>query len=366
MNANLDSTSSRRDFIKSTALAVTAAAVATPSLVSAQQAKPAKVKLGFDNFSIRNSNWKAGKVLEYAAEQKVDVVLFSDLDVYENHTEAYLKDLKKKADDLGIEIQGGTGSICPTSNSYGQVKKWGTAEEHLKLTIKIAKTLGSKVARCYLGNARDRASEGGIEARMKDTVATCKAVKSYAQDNGIKIAIENHAGDMQAWELQTLIEEAGKDYVGATIDPGNATWTLEDPHVNLEILAPYAACAGIRDSIVWETPNGANAKWAAVGEGVVDMKAYLKRWVEVCPGVPVTLEIISEYAKQHDYLKPEFWKVFPKVRPYEFARFTALARKGKPAESFKGSGQAQADYQKAELERSIKYCKTELGLGLKG
>ena len=26
---------------------------------------------------------------------------------------------------------------------------------------------------------------------------------------GVKIAVENHAGDMQAWELVTLIEEAG-------------------------------------------------------------------------------------------------------------------------------------------------------------
>lgn len=371
MNADSDTTTSRRDFIKQTALAATAAALVSPALASAQTAKQTKVKLGFDNFSIRGWNWKAGKVLEYAAEQKVDVVLFSDLDVYENHTDAYLKDLKKKADDLGIEIQGGTGCICPSSTSYPQVKKWGMSEDHLKLTIKIAKTLGSKVARCYQGTARDRSTEGGIEARMKDTVKVCQAVKSYAQDNGVKIAIENHAGDMQAWELQILIEEAGKDYVGATIDPGNATWTMEDPHVNLEILAPYAACAGIRDSMVWETPNGVGTKWAAMGEGVVDMKAYMKRWTELCPHVPATLEIISEYAKQHDYLKPEFWKIYPKVRPYEFARFVALARKGKPAEAFKAPAgvdrdQAFREYEKAELERSIKYCKTELGLGLKG
>ena len=34
-------------------------------------------------------------------------------------------------------------------------------------------------------------------------------------DAGLKIAIENHAGDMQARELKMLIEEAGKDFVGA-------------------------------------------------------------------------------------------------------------------------------------------------------
>jgi 3-oxoisoapionate decarboxylase len=349
----------RRKFLQQTATAVAATAVLPGTL---QAVSNSKVKLGFDNFSVRAAGWKAGKLVEYAAEQKVDTILFSDLDVYESHDEGYLKDLKKKADDLGIGILAGTGCICPSSTSYPQVKKWGTSEEHLRLTIKIAKLLGSNVARCYQGTAKDRSTPGGIEARNKDTVKVCKAVKSYAQDSGVKIAIENHAGDMQAWELQRLIEEAGKDYVGATIDSGNATWTIEDPLVNLEILAPYAACAGIRDSVVWETPEGAAVKWAAMGEGVADMKGYVKRWTELCPQVPLTLEIISEYVKPQSYLKADFWKIYPEVRPYEFAKFTALARKGKAMEGAKST----PEYQRAELERSIKYCKTELGVGLKG
>ena len=77
----------------------------------------------------------------------------------------------------------------------------------------------------------------------------CRSVRSRAVDAGVKIAIENHAGDMQAWELVTLITEAGRDYVGATLDSGNATWTLEDPLVNLEILGPYAVATGIRDAL---------------------------------------------------------------------------------------------------------------------
>ena len=75
-------------------------------------------------------------------------------------------------------------------------------------------------------------------ARIQDSVRVCKSVRQRALDAGVKIAIENHAGDMQAWELVTLVEEAGRDYVGVTMDSGNATWTLEDPMQNLEILGP--------------------------------------------------------------------------------------------------------------------------------
>ena len=62
------------------------------------------------------------------------------------------------------------------------------------------------MARCYQGNAEDRKSEGGIEARIRDTVRVCKSARSFAVDSGVKIAIENHAGDMQGWELVTLID----------------------------------------------------------------------------------------------------------------------------------------------------------------
>lgn len=361
---------SRRSFVK-TAAAAGAALAAGVSSAPAQSASGRRLKLGFDNFSVRAFGWKAPQLLDYAASLKVDTILFSDLDVYENHTDAHLRDVKKKADDLGIEIQAGTGSICPTSASYESVrKKWGDPEAHLKLVIRVAKALGSGVARCYLGTGRDRSSEGGIEARIADTVKVCKSVRSFARDHGVKIAIENHAGDMQAWELVTLIEEAGKDYVGATLDSGNAAWTLEDPLVNLEILGPYAVSTGIRDTMIWETGDGAAAKWQAMGEGVVDWKAYFKRYAELCPNTPVQLEIISEFAKPLPYYQDDFWNVFPKARAHEFARFVALAKKGKPMEAWKPAegqdrNEALKAFQKAELERSIRYCKDVLGIGLK-
>ncbi|MEW6305664.1 MAG: sugar phosphate isomerase/epimerase [Verrucomicrobiota bacterium] len=368
---NDTSSVSRRGFLQSAVVAGAGLAMvgATPLARAASAGK--KLKLGFDNFSVRAFGWKAPQLLDYAASLKVDTVLFSDLDVYENHSDAYLKDLKKKAADLGLEIQAGTGSICPTSTSYPQIqKKWGDPEAHLKLTIRVAKLLGSKAARCYLGTGRDRTSEGGIEARIKDTVKVCKSARSFALDAGVKIAIENHAGDMQAWELQTLVEEAGKEYVGVTVDSGNAAWTLEDPLVNLEILGPYAASSGIRDTMVWETAEGASAKWAAMGEGVVDWKVYMKRYAELCPDTPVQLEIISEFGKALPYYQNDFWKPFPKVRANEFAKFVALAKRGKPVPPYqappgKDKNVALQEFQKSELERSIKYCKEVLGLGLK-
>ena len=90
----------------------------------------------------------------------------------------------------------------------------------------------------------------------------------------------------------------------------------------------------------------------------------LFRQVALCPGVPVHIETISGARRELAYLKEEFWKLWPKARAKDFARFVALAKKGKAPERRRGS-ETEQEYQKAEIERSIKYCKEVLGLGLK-
>ena len=357
----------RRRFLKATSLAAAAAPAAGPLAATAQTAAaaaPARLKLGFDNFSLRALGWKAPRLVEYAAAQKADALLLSDLDVYENHSAEHLAAVGKMARDAGIELHVGTLAICPTSTRFD--KKWGTAEELLALLIKVAQGTGSKVARCVLGFGEDRSTPGGIQARIADTVAVLKKVRSRALDAGVTIAVENHAGDMTARELVTLIEGAGKDFVGATIDSGNATWALEDPLKNLEILAPYIRSSGIRDSMVWEDGDGAKVQWTAMGEGLVDWKAYFAKWMEAAPDRPVILEIISGFARPFDYLKPDFWAPYEGVPAADFARFVAMAKKGKAIPPFRASAEtSDAQYQQAELERSLRHCREVLGLGRK-
>ncbi len=360
---------SRRGFLASLA-ALGAAHLAAPAR-GLGSASDRKIKLGFDNFSIRAFNWKAPQLIEYAKSLNVDTLLLSDLEAYESLDEGYLKGIREQADRAGIELQAGTTSICPTSKSYNE-EKWGKAEDHARLLIRTAKRLGTRVARCYLGSRRDRDGEDGIYPHIEEMLKVLEAVRSEAEDANVKIAIENHAGDMQAWELVDLIEAAGKHFVGATMDPGNAAWTLEDPLVNLEILGPYVVTTGIRDTAIWETDNGAMCMWANMGLGVVDWRAYLKRFEELCPNVPFVLEIISyRWSNEAKYLEPGFWSRFPKARAHEFARFVALAKRGKEFEIPPGrptgtaSPELEQAQQKFDLEESLEYCRQVLGLGLK-
>lgn len=326
------------------------------------------IKLGFDNFSVRALGWKADKLLEYAHQLEVDTILFSDLRVYENHSSAYLKDVRMMGEDLGIEIQAGTEGITPISTTYNDA--YGNGIEHLGLAIRVAKEVGSKVVRCFMGRSQDRGAEGGLQALLADTKRVLQAVRSQALDAGVTIALENHAGDVQGWQLAELIEEMGTDYVGATIDSGNATWTFEDPYTNLKSVGQYAVCSGIRDSMIWKTEEGPRVQWTAMGEGLTDWQAYFDLYAELCPDTPVQLEIISGFSRAHAIEDDGFWDSYLDIRAREYAAWLDMAERGYPMPAFQppeGEGREAAvqAYQKAELERSIRYCKDVLGLGLK-
>ncbi|PAW73998.1 MAG: xylose isomerase [Pedosphaera sp. Tous-C6FEB] len=317
-------------------------------------------KLGFDNYALRSLGWKARQILDYAATLKLEAVLFSDFDVYESLADADLRDLKRRADDLGVALYAGMLSICPSSVIFDPRR--GSAEEQLRLCLRIAKALGSPVARCVLGKVEDRRSPGGIAARIAETLAVLRAVRSEALDAGIKIAVENHAGDMNSTELIELIDAAGRDFVGATLDTGNALWALEEPLAALETLGPVTVCTGIRDSHLWETPEGATLQWTAVGAGLVDWPAFFRRFAELCPRAPVIIETISGRPIFLPLLRDYFWDAYPRAKPQTLAQMVRLARAGEPRDAFApppgqtGLG-AEQELQLAELERSVRQCR---------
>ena len=354
---------SRRQFL--TALSGAAASCIAPRSASGAPAATHKIALGMDNFAVRAMGWKAPELVQYAAKLNLDTLFLSDLDCLPSLEQPELADLKAQADAAGLKLYVGSWSICPTSVRFKA--KWGTAEEHLRTGLWVAKALGSPVFRVVLGGSEDRKTPGGIQARIADCLQVLKSCRSFALETGVKIAVENHAGDMHSWELQSLVERAGTDFVGVNIDSGNAAWTLEDPLDLLERLGPYTLCSSLRDDMIWETPEGAAIQWTAIGDGLVDWPRYLERWRVLCPEVPFQIETISGFSRAFPYKTDAFWSNYDR-RPEVLAKFEALAQRGRPLSSFQAEPGAdkkvaEQNFQKSELERSIKHCKEVLGLG---
>lgn len=352
----------RRHFVRSAALTGAALASGTLPLAAASpllDARQQPIALGLDNFAVRAMGLKGRALVDYAAGLRVDTLFITDLPALGTLTEAGCRELRQYAAGRGLEILLGSWSICPTSKTFK--KDWGTAEEHLALGLRLSQAIGSPAFRVVLGSREDRRTPGGIEARIADTVKVLHSQRTLARDLGVKVAIENHAGDLTAPELVSLIEAAGRDWVGANMDSGNAAWTLEDPLDSLEKLGPYTLTTSLRDSAIWETDQGCKVQWTAFGEGgVIDWKAYFNRFAQLCPGVAVCVETIGGFALEFPYLSPAFWEAFPKKPAGEFARFLALARRGKAVSQFNGN---DVEKQKGELERSLAYLRDVIGIG---
>jgi sugar phosphate isomerase/epimerase len=224
----------------------------------------------------------------------------------------------------------------------------------------VARNAGSPIVRAFLGTMADRTGPVPIEGHIENTVKVLRAVRSRVMDLGVKIAIENHAGDMQARELKSLIEGAGRDFVGACLDSGNPVWALEDPHLTLETLAPYVLTSHVRDSAVWRIPEGVAVRWTRMGEGNVDIDRWVRRYAELCPGKALSLEIIVTGPRRFPYLDPKFWEGYRNVPAWEFSRFLAIAEKGKPSEG-PPAAQDAATREREDLEASATYTRGLIG-----
>lgn len=327
------------------------------------------MKLGADLFSLRFNEWNAFEYLDYAAKIGLDVVMYPDPTFLESLEDGYLAEVKSHADQVGVAIQVGMDSICETSTRFPAER--GSATEQLQTMLRVANRLGSPILRCLLGSNADRHTEVPFEQHLQNTIDALQSVRDQALDLSIKLAIENHAGDMLGYELKALVETAGPDFVGVCIDAGNPLWVGESPFVTLDHVAPYTIASHIRDTAVWSHPKGAVAQWVAMGDGNVGIEAWSKRYIDECPNDVFMLEIITTLPPRVlNFLEADYWTVYADQPAGEFAQFLALVAEGasytQPILTANWGAitpeiqPALAAQQRAMMEKSVAFCRERL------
>ena len=157
--------------------------------------------------------------------------------------------------------------------------------------------------RCILGGDPERPQ---IEMHIDNMIKAVRGLRSRIVDSGVKLAVENHGGDLQAREMKMMIEAVGTDVMGVCLDSGNPVWMLEDPHMTLEMLIPYAETCHVRDSAVWKVPEGIAVRWVNMGDGNVDIDGWIKKFIQAKPGLPIIFEnLVSGEAADSRDLRPE-------------------------------------------------------------
>ena len=349
-------------------------ATAAASLISkpASAALAGNIPMGINTYCLRALRLRDVPLIDYAASLKMDAVFLQDSLDPEANDVAHWRIVREYVREKQMRIETGTGAVLPRS-----ADAFDASVANLRQGIERAKAIGSPIVRCLHAADREHLPPGPVAQHIETMIKVLRTVRSQAMDAGLKLAIENHK-DLLAWEMKLVIEGAGREFVGSYLDTGNPVFVMEDPMTTLEHLGPLAVTVHLRDSVIYETPRGIAVQWVPLGEGVIDFKAFLARLRELASGVYVYIKPITGRPPQIlPVFDAEFWKQYPDSRASEFAKFLALAKRGRPYESHMViedlPGRATPEpfveavkyQQKEHMERSVAYAKKTLDLGVR-
>jgi 3-oxoisoapionate decarboxylase len=352
----------RRDFLYSTVVAPFAL-LATP---------PRRWPLGINTYCLRFWRMNDRQLFDWVIQHKLDAIFLQDSLDPGVMDPSHWNEIRSWARDAKLRIETGGSALLPKTRD-------GIPDSIalLRKNIARARAMGAPMVRTLIASDRYSMPEGPVEQHLETIVQILRSVRSEAMDANLKIGVENHK-DVQAWRTRQVIETAGKEFVGSYLDTGNPVFVAEDPMTTVEELGPYAVTFHLRDSVIYEHPEGIAVQWVPLGEGTIDFKALVARASDLIPKEvfvyckpitarpPVVLPVYSE----------EFWtRWFPNARSRDFARFLALARRGRPwnkphlmadvAEMRDRHMESLKIQQMAHMEQSLEYCRKDLDLGVR-
>lgn len=352
----------RRNFL----IAAAGAGVAALNAKNTVQGWP----LGINTYCLRFQKWNDRQLFDYCVKQKLDAIFLQDSLDPASMDPRHWAEVRSWCKETGLHIETGGGAIVPkTAEAYPR------SVAALRKNIERAKAMGSPIVRALLaGDRYSLPDDGPVEKHMEMAIRILRDVRSQAMDAGLKIGIENHK-ELMAWQTRQLIDTAGPDFTGSYLDTGNPVFVCEHPMTTVETLGPVAVSFHLRDSVVYQHPDGIAVQWVPLGEGTVDFKAIVARAAEILPPVYIYCKPIT--ARPPVVLpvyKDEFWtKWFPAGRSKDLTRFLALARQGRPYDQphvMADVPELRERYMNAlklqqmdHMERSLAYCRNVLKLG---
>jgi len=222
------------------------------------------VPLGLDSYSF---HLRLGKHTDFTPPEPADTRWFLEKVVelgfdgfqldpahVESTDEGYLSEVRDFACDHDLYVEFGSAGVDPI---------------RLIADLKAAHFLGASVMRTFVGYD-PRLPKAERERRLAQAGQNLRQVAPYAEQFGVKIAIENHV-DVMIKELKELIWMVGSDWVGACLDTTNNLFLGEDPLHAAQELAPYVYGTHLKDCQMAPEIAPQAVKPLALGQGNVPL-----------------------------------------------------------------------------------------------
>ena len=97
-----------------------------------------------------------------------------------------------------------------------------------------------------------------------------------------------------------------------------------------------------------------------MGEGNVGIDAFIRRYLELCPGRDLCIEsIVWDQPRTFPYREHWFWDGYRSVAAWQFLRFAELVEKGKPY-AIRPPAEDPVVREREDFEASMRYMKSLL------
>ena len=179
-----------------------------------------------------------------------------------NLTSAGVRSIQKRCAARGLK------PVCLQSLAFGGANKDAVVKDiREKLWLmECCRTLGCRRIKC---GGYKRGAEGGIDA----VIAVLKELAPAAEERGILLCVENHAGS-------NLENAADFDRVFSAIDSPNVGLCLDPAHFTKAGVDSFAIATRFKDRLLHlDLKDFRGGDWARYGEGVVDLPKLVRQAV---------------------------------------------------------------------------------------
>ncbi|MBY3322867.1 sugar phosphate isomerase/epimerase [Rhizobium laguerreae] len=268
------------------------------------------MKLGIDSIKLPEAK-KRGPLasLDHVKELGLAGIFFSTaLDMSPDLDTGLLREIRAKADDLGLYLESGIGKINPyCSAEEPALRAAGGGDIIAGFTRMIE---ASAAIGCYelwvapgnfkseyrgrLANDRFR-TDVTWEEQLLGIEKVLRKLAPVARANGAHMNIETH-DEITSFEILRLIEKVGDECVGVVFDTANGLQRGEHPVFAAKRLAPHIRQTHIKDAYVGRAPGGLDFQARPVGGGIVDFATILPILADANPVLNLSLEVAQSVA----------------------------------------------------------------------
>jgi 3-oxoisoapionate decarboxylase len=286
-------------------------------------------RIGVDSYSLQPLALSPFEVLDWVQAHGGEGVQFSDvqLKAAQRLDEGFLRELRRRADELGLSLEWAGAQHIPLDTSTWQPK------DILQINTAAARqaaALGARVVRsCSGGLMRWSDSAPPTETLLREMARALKAQTTVWTDLNVVLAIELHF-EFTTFELLRVFEMCGAEpggWLGICLDTMNLLTMLEEPVAGTERVLPWIVATHIKDGAMTTSPKGLVSFTTAIGAGQVDFERICKRLATLQQRVHLSIEDHggSFDIPIHD---PTFLSRFPDLTVQELGQLVRIAHEG--------------------------------------